>query len=260
MNSPKTVTYPVKFEEQEDGSWMALCRDLRPDGEHAFLTDGDSLEDARVNAADALDEILYQYTKKGISMPPPSKSKEDEELITSKCDDEEYENDTKHVSVEDYNTLQAAIEKESYADGDEACEQVAAKARIEELEAEIAKLQKEQDKRQKETDALVLELRQYVERYRNANTRAIEAEMEFAEFVRTGVLKRTAIGYEPALSREHIDETVFMCKIRANKMAEALHKYKYQKNNAYANDKDRETAETEYMTTLQLFNDSFSAL
>ena len=265
MNSPKTVTYPVKFEEQEDGSWMALCRDLRPEGEHAFLTDGDSLEDARVNAADALDEILYQYTKKGISMPPPSEPKEEEELITSKCDDEDYkENDTKHVSLAAYEALQAAIEKESYADGDDefdkACVQVAAKARIEELEAEIAKLQKEQDKRQKETDALVLELRQYVERYRNANTRAIAAEMEFAEFVRNGVLKRIPGGYEPALSREHIDETVFMCKLRANKMAEALHKYKYQKNNAYANDEDREDAETEYMTALQLFNDSFSAL
>ena len=225
MNSPKTVTYPVKFEEQEDGSWMALCRDLRPDGEHAFLTDGDSLEDARVNAADALDEVHYQYTSKGIIMPPVSEPKEDEELITSKCDADE-ENDTK----------------------------------LEKLEAEISKLQKEQDKRQKETDALVLELRQYVERYRNASTRAIAAEMKFAEFVRQGVLKMTPNGHEPVLTREHIDETVFMCKLRANRMAEALHKYKYQKNNAYANDKNREDAETEYMSALQLFNDSFSAL
>lgn len=225
MNSPNTVTYPVKFEEQEDGSWMALCRDLRPDGEHAFLTDGATLEEVRINAADALDEVHYQYTKNGIIMPPVSEPKEDEELITSKCDADE-ENDTK----------------------------------LEKLEAEISKLQKEQDKRQKETDALVLELRQYVERYRNANTRAIAAEMEFAEFVRNGVLKRIPGGYEPALSREHIDETVFMCKLRANKMAEALHKYKYQKNNAYANDKNREDAETEYMSALQLFNDSFSAL
>lgn len=225
MNSPKTVTYPVKFEEQEDGSWMALCRDLRPEGEHAFLTDGDSLEDARVNAADALDEVHYQYTSKGIIMPPVSEPKEDEELITSKCDADE-ENDTK----------------------------------LEKLEAEISKLQKEQDKRQKETDALVLELRQYVERYRNASTRAIAAEMKFAEFVRQGVLKMTPNGHEPVLTREHIDETVFMCKLRANRMAEALHKYKYQKNNAYANDKNREDAETEYMTALQLFNDSFSAL
>lgn len=266
-----TVAYPVKFEEQEDGSWMALCRDLRPGGEHAFLTEGATLEETRINAADALDEVLYQYTKKCISMPPPSEPKEDEELITSKCDDDDYEdddddyeeNDTKHVSVEDYNTLQAAIEKESYAYGDievdKACEQVTT-TRIEELEAEISKLQEEQDKRQKETDNLVLELRQCVERYRNANTRAIAAEMKFAEFVRNGVLKRTPSGYEPVLSREHIDETVFMCKIRANKMAEAFHKYKYQKNNAYANDKDRETAETEYMTALQLFNESFSAL
>lgn len=225
MNSPKTVTYPVKFEEQEDGSWMALCRDLRPEGEHAFLTDGDSLEDARVNAADALDEVHYQYTSKGIIMPPVSEPKEDEELITSKCDADE-ENDTK----------------------------------LEKLEAEISKLQKEQDKRQKETDALVLELRQYVERYRNASTRAIAAEMKFAEFVRQGVLKMTPNGHEPVLTREHIDETVFMCKLRANKMAEALYKYKYQKYNAYANDKNREDAETGYMRALQLFNDSFSAL
>lgn len=224
MNSPKTVTYPVKFEEQEDGSWMALCRDLRPEGEHAFLTDGDSLEEARINAADALDEVHYQHTKNGISMPIPSEPKEDEELITSKCDDEE--NDTK----------------------------------LEKLEAEVSKLQNELNKRQKETDNLILELRQYVERYRNANTRAIAAEMEFAEFVRNGVLKRIPGGYEPVLSREHIDETVFMCKLRANKMAEAFHKYKYQKNNAYANDKNREDSETEYMTALQLFNDSFSAL
>ena len=108
--------------------------------------------------------------------------------------------------------------------------------------------------------ALILELRQYEERYRNANTRAIAAEMKFAEFVRQGVLKMTPNGHEPVLTREHIDETVFMCKLRANRMAEALHKYKYQKNNAYANDKNREDAETEYMSALQLFNDSFSAL
>ena len=108
--------------------------------------------------------------------------------------------------------------------------------------------------------ALILELRQYEERYRNANTRAIAAEMKFAEFVRQGVLKMTPNGHEPVLTREHIDETVFMCKIRANRMAEALHKYKYQKYNAYANDKNREDAETEYMSALQLFNDSFSAL
>ena len=85
MNTHKTVTYPVKFEEQEEGSWMALCRDLRPEGEYAFLTDGYSLEDARVNAADALDEVHYQYTKQGINMPSPSEPREGEELITSKC-------------------------------------------------------------------------------------------------------------------------------------------------------------------------------
>lgn len=143
---------------------------------------------------------------------------------------------------------------------DKACVQVAATARIEELEAEISKLQEEQDKRQKETDNLVLELRQYVERYRNANARAVAAEMKFAEFVRQGVLKMTPNGHEPVLTREAIDEIVFMCKIRANRMAEALHKYKYQKNNAYASEKDREIAETEYMAALQLFNDAFSAL
>lgn len=143
---------------------------------------------------------------------------------------------------------------------DKACMQVAATTRIEELEAEIAKLQQEQDKRQKETDNLILELRQYVERYLNANARAVSAEMKLAEFVRQSVLKFTVNGYEPMLSREHIDETVFMCKIRANRMAEALHRYKYQKSNAYATDKMREDAETEYMTALQLFNDTFSAL
>ena len=170
----------------------------------------------------------------------------------------------KHVSVEDYNTLQACIEKESYADGDDefdkACVQVSETVRLKELEAEIAKLQQEQDSRQKETDNLVLELRQYVERYRNANTRAIAAEMKFAEFVRQGVLKMTPNGHEPVLTREYIDETVFMCKIRANRMAEALHKYKYQKKNAYASEKDREDAETDYMNALQLFNDTFAYL
>lgn len=175
-------------------------------------------------------------------------------------------NVVERVGVEDCGiTTKVAIEKGIYTEGDDefdkACLRVADKVRLEKLEAELDKLQQEQDKRQKETAALVLELSQYVERYRNANARAIAAEMEFAEFVRQGVLKRDPSGgYEPVLSREHIDETVFMCKIRANKMAEAFHKYKYQKNNAYANDKNREDAETEYMTALQLFNQAFESL
>jgi len=67
-------------------------------------------------------------------------------------------------------------------------------------------------------------------------------------------------GYAPAMSREDIDEVVFMCKIRANRMAEALHKYKYQKHNAYATEREREEAETAYMTALQLFNEAFISL
>lgn len=160
---------------------------------------------------------------------------------------------TNKISVESY--------REDDAKFDQDCLQVADKVHLKELEAELDKLQQEQDKRQQETAALLLELSQYVERYRNANARAVSAEMELAEFVRQGVLKRDPSGgYEPVLTREHIDETVFMCKIRANKMAEAFHKYKYQKNNAYANDKNREDAETEYMTALQLFNQSFESL
>jgi hypothetical protein len=143
---------------------------------------------------------------------------------------------------------------------DKACMRVAATVRIKELEAEISKLQQEQDKRQKETDNLILELRQQTERYLNANARAISAEMKLAELVHQGVLKFTASGYESTLSREHIDETVFMCKIRANQMAEAFHEFKYQNNNAFATPVQRENAETKYLTALKLFNDTFTAL
>lgn len=214
MNTSKTVTYPVKFEEQEDGSWIAGARGLSALGMYSFLTNAQTLEEVKKFAG-------YELYNLRALLGPVGEILDGEELVEAVAEPEQ---------------------------------------ELEMLESELAKLHEEQDKRQKETDNLVLELRQYVERYRNANARAISAEMKFAEFVRTGVLKRTDIGYEPALTREHIDETVFMCKIRANRMAEALHKYKYQKNNAYANDKDRETAETEYMTALQLFNDSFSSL
>lgn len=192
----------------------------------------------------------------------------------------------KHISVEEYNAVYTAIEKESYTEGDyevdKSCEQVT-KTRIEDLEDEISKLQREQEKRQKETDALILELsqyverhrnanstsvayleaaelRQYVERYRNANNMALAAQQQFADLVRDGVLKRTETGYEPVLTCEHIDETVFMCKIRANKMAEAFHRYMYQKNNAYANTQNRHDAEVAYLEAVELFNSSFTAM
>ena len=125
---------------------------------------------------------------------------------------------------------------------------------------DVEELDQKFDKLQKEKDNLQLELIQYKNRYENANRMQVAAQLQFAELVQQGVLKFTPNGYEPVLSREYIDETVFMCKIRANRMAEALHKYKYQKNNAYATDKDREDAETAYMSALQLFNESFVSL
>ena len=156
------------------------------------------------------------------------------------------------VNVEDYNTLQAAIEKESHMDGDDDVSSLSSLRRP--TSEDQLKIAEESLTRTR------AELQQYKLRYENANKMQVAAQMKFAEFVRQGVLKMTPNGHEPVLTREHIDETVFMCKIRANRMAEALHKYKYQKNNAYANDKDREDAETEYMTALQLFNDTFSSL
>lgn len=209
-----TLTYPVKFEQEKDGSWVAVARGLSALGVYSFLTNGKTLEEVRKFAG-------YELYHLSALLGPVGELIAGEELVKV---------------VEEPNQ------------------------KVEELEAELDKLQQEQYKRQKETDSLVLELRQQVERYRNANARAISAEMKLAEFVRQGVLKMTPNGHEPVLTREHIDETVFMCKIRANRMAEALHKYKYQKKNAYASEKDREDAETDYMNALQLFNDTFAYL
>jgi predicted RNase H-like HicB family nuclease len=102
-------TYPMRFALTQDDKtyFLVTCRDLPQ-----VITDGTTIEEARINAADALDGAIasfggsyedyvkqcgdghmsaHDFWKDRMSsgkLPYPSLPLEDEEMITAKCDEE----------------------------------------------------------------------------------------------------------------------------------------------------------------------------
>jgi len=68
--------YPVLLTPAEEGGYVVTCRDL-PE----LVTQGETLEDALEQAADAMDEVFATYLTEGVDFPQPSKAKRREHMV-----------------------------------------------------------------------------------------------------------------------------------------------------------------------------------
>ncbi|MGN6589317.1 MAG: type II toxin-antitoxin system HicB family antitoxin [Sphingomicrobium sp.] len=70
------LRYPARLEPAEEGGYVVTFRDI-PEA----ITQGDTLEEARSEAADALLTSMDFYFEDKRPVPPPSKAKKGEELV-----------------------------------------------------------------------------------------------------------------------------------------------------------------------------------
>jgi antitoxin HicB len=68
--------YPVLLTPAEEGGYVVTCRDL-PE----LVTQGETVEDALEQAADAMDEVFATYLTEGVDFPQPSKAKRREHWV-----------------------------------------------------------------------------------------------------------------------------------------------------------------------------------
>ncbi len=68
--------YPVLLTPAEEGGFVVTCRDLPQ-----LVTQGESVQDALEQAADAMDEVFATYLIDGIDFPAPSKARRREHLV-----------------------------------------------------------------------------------------------------------------------------------------------------------------------------------
>jgi antitoxin HicB len=68
--------YPVLLTPADEGGYVVTCRDL-PE----LVTEGESIDDALEQAADAMDEVFATYLTEGLDLPPPSKARRREHLV-----------------------------------------------------------------------------------------------------------------------------------------------------------------------------------
>lgn len=74
----RQFTYAVKFTpDKKDGGYVITCRDL-PEA----ITQGDSVEDALVEAADALEEAIAGRIDDGRDIPEPTAKKRGERSVS----------------------------------------------------------------------------------------------------------------------------------------------------------------------------------
>lgn len=71
------LRYPARFKPAEEGGFVVTFRDI-PEA----ITQGDSIEEARAMAADALLTAMDFYFEDRRPVPAPSKAKRGEELVT----------------------------------------------------------------------------------------------------------------------------------------------------------------------------------
>jgi antitoxin HicB len=69
--------YPVLLTPAEEGGCVVTCRDLPQ-----LVTQGETVEDALEEAADAMDEVFATYLLAGIDFPPPSKPRRREHFVS----------------------------------------------------------------------------------------------------------------------------------------------------------------------------------
>jgi antitoxin HicB len=68
--------YPVLLMPADEGGYVVTCRDL-PE----LVTQGESVEDALEQAADAMDEVFATYLTEGLDFPEPSKARRREHMV-----------------------------------------------------------------------------------------------------------------------------------------------------------------------------------
>ncbi len=72
----QTWAYPARIEDQGVDGFLVTFPDV-PEA----ITGGDTLADARANAADALEEAILAYMAMGRAIPPPRSARKGEQLI-----------------------------------------------------------------------------------------------------------------------------------------------------------------------------------
>ena len=72
----QTWAYPARIEDQGVDGFLVTFPDV-PEA----ITGGDTLADARANAADALEEAILAYMAMGRAIPPPRAARKGEQLI-----------------------------------------------------------------------------------------------------------------------------------------------------------------------------------
>lgn len=68
--------YPVLLTPADEGGYVVGCRDL-PE----LVTQGETIDDALEQAADAMDEVFATYLTEGLDFPQPSKARRREHLV-----------------------------------------------------------------------------------------------------------------------------------------------------------------------------------
>jgi antitoxin HicB len=69
--------YPVLLTAADEGGYVVTCRDLPQ-----LVTQGETEEDALEQAADAMDEVFATYLIEGMDLPPPSRARRRERLVS----------------------------------------------------------------------------------------------------------------------------------------------------------------------------------
>lgn len=68
--------YAVSIKPDKEGGFVVTCRDLPQ-----LITQGETLDEALTEAADAMDEVFAAYMIEGLDFPAPSKPKRGEHLV-----------------------------------------------------------------------------------------------------------------------------------------------------------------------------------
>ncbi len=69
--------YPVLLKKEPSGGYIVTCRDLPQ-----LITQGESIEDALLEASDAMDEVFAAYILNHLKHPRPSPKKRGEYIVT----------------------------------------------------------------------------------------------------------------------------------------------------------------------------------
>ena len=69
--------YAASLAPAEEGGFVVTCRDLPQ-----LVTQGEDLEDALAEAADAMDEVFAAYMQGGLTLPSPSKPRKGEHVVS----------------------------------------------------------------------------------------------------------------------------------------------------------------------------------